>query len=167
MEQPSAVRARFTGGRRYDCRAEDRTVDASQLSVRSLNFGQHWRTDGIVDVAYEVALPLAFAVHVIASSLDDYVDDCVRHPSDDPLEAALRARGWPGADAILADAALQEEMFATWGHDMLLAWLGDLETRDGPGWVINTIEASSVDGDVVTIRGKARRAGQPVRYQDV
>ena len=58
-------------------------------------------------------------------------------------------------------------MFDAWGHEILLAWLGDLETRATPGCVINTIESGSVTGDVVTFRGRARRAGQPVRYQDV
>jgi hypothetical protein len=167
MEDPSAVRARFTSGRSWACSADGEPVDASRLSVRSFNFGQHWRTAGIVDVGCTVEVPRAFAVEVIAATLNGYVEDYRQFPGDDPLEAALRAKGWPGAEAIVADPALHGEMFAAWGHEMLLVWLGDLETRDTPGWVINTLESGTVAGDVVTLRCTARRAGHPVRYQDV
>jgi hypothetical protein len=167
MEDPAAVRARFASGTSLNCTAEGEPTDASQLSVRSLNFGQPWRTAGIVDVGCTVALPRAFAVEVIAATLDGFVDDYTRFPGDDPLEAALRARGWPSADAIVADPALHEPMFAAWGHEMLLQWLGDLETKATPGWVINSIVSGSVSDAVVTIECTARRAGIPVRYQDV
>ena len=167
MEDPSAVRARFASGPRCACSAEGGPADASRLSVRSMNFGQHWRTAGIVDVGCTVELPRAFAVEVVAATLDGYVEDYRQFPGDDPLEAALRAKGWPSAEAIVADPALHGEMFAAWGHEMLLVWLGDLETRATPGWVINTIESGAVASDVVTLRCTARRAGQPVRYQDV
>lgn len=52
------------------------------------------------------------------------------------------------------------------GHTLLLQWLGDCEPETQPGFVINTIENISFDGDRPMLRGKARKSGIAVAYQD-
>ncbi len=41
------------------CHVDLHLVRPSQLSFRSMNFGQHWRTEGVRDYEYSVAFPVA------------------------------------------------------------------------------------------------------------
>jgi hypothetical protein len=146
--------------------ADDQLIRASQVSLRSMNFGQHWRTPTILEVGYCLHIPLAFIADVFARELPDYIEDAIRFPGDDTFEAALRNRHWPAAKTILADAELCPLALQYFGHEILLAWLGDGEPCEAPGYIINTIERCSRFDQFVEFRGRARKAGQKVAYQD-
>ena len=107
MEARVDVRARF--GHREAApsgEADGRPVRAAQLGVRSMNFGQYWRTPDTRTVPYDVTLPLTFVISVLGRELPEYTRDCLAHPGTDPFEDALRNRQWPGAEAVLDDAEL-------------------------------------------------------------
>ncbi|MDY3556526.1 hypothetical protein R5W24_005692 [Gemmata sp. JC717] len=163
-----AIRARF-GHEETDLNGEveGRPTRPAQFRVRSLNFGQHWRTPGVREVSYRLAVPVSFVADLMSRELSDYVADCIAHPDTTPLEAALRFRSWPDAEQILADPEVCGLALEWFEHDCLLAWLGDGDLGEVPGYVINTIASAERRGDAVRFAGTARAAGQPVRYQDV
>src|SRR5690242_1473689 len=88
------------------CIADGKPITPTALAVRTMNFGQHWRTPGIIDVRFMIALPARFFLDVLARELPEFVQDAIDHPDPDhelPLEAALRQRGWPTAEQVVAD----------------------------------------------------------------
>lgn len=138
-----------------------------QLTRRSMNFRQHWRTEGIEEVDYTLRIPLALLRELMEREHHDYVEDALRHPSDDAYEAAQRAARWPSIAAMLADAELLRMSVEWYDRDLLMAWLGDGPPAERPGYVINTVRFEGCEADMLLLSGRARRAEQPVRYQDV
>jgi hypothetical protein len=168
VEAPAVIRERFGHNEAEPIgEADGRPVRAAQFSVRSFNFGQHWRTLGLRTVHYSFTIPLAFVANVLSGSLPAYVEDCIQFPDDDPLEAALRRREWPETGQILDDSELCGLALKWIAHDCLIAWLGDGEPKESPGYVINTVEIAERQGDAVRFAGSGRPAGQAVKYQDV
>lgn len=166
MIPPAELRARWSPDGSAACWAEGMRVRPEQVTRRSMNFGQPWRTPGMVEVRCSVELPRAFVRDRLDEWLAGYADDARRHPSDDVFEAALRARGWPGGEAALGDPALHDGLFADYGPELLLEWLGDTEPDELPGWMLNSVDRWLVGGEVVVLGGVARRAGEAVVYQD-
>jgi hypothetical protein len=167
VEAPAAVRRRFGHSDAGPAgEAEGRQVKAAQFSVRSFNFGQHWRTPGVRDVHYSVTIPLAFVAHVLRRELPEYVEDCIKFPDTGALDTGLRGKQWPEAGQILDDPELCALALNWIAHDCLLEWLGDGEPEEAPGYVINTVELSERQAGAVRFAGTARAAGQPVQYQD-
>lgn len=168
MEAPAVVRGRFGHTEAESIgEAGRRPIKAAQLRVRSMNFGQHWRTPGVRDVRYSVRMPLAFVAYLLKKELPEYVEDCVKFPSEEALEVGLRRSEWPEAAQILDDPGLCSLALAWIAHDCLLEWLGDGEPKETPGFVLNTVELSEREGEMVRFVGTARQAGQPVQFQDV
>lgn len=139
---------------------------AAQLSRRSMNFGQQWRTEGIEEVDYTLEIPLSFVAELLERDHDEWVEDALLHPSDHPYENAQREHGWPSVSAMLADAELLRMSVEYYGADLLLEWLGDTAPTESPGYVLNTVRFHGRAGDAAVLAGRARRAGQPVRYPD-
>lgn len=149
------------------CSINGQTCSPLQLKVRTMNFGQHWRTPGITEVNYEVILPKAFALGYLKKELPEYVGDAKQFPDfEDPLENILRERRWPEVHAILEDPALASLVIQWYGHDLLLRWFGDGSPKQLPGFVINTIESVSIKNGNPCFWGKARAMDRPVKYQD-
>jgi hypothetical protein len=168
LEAPGAIRGRFGLTGAAPCgEADGQSVKGAQLRVRSMNFGQRWRTPGLHSIRYAIRLPLAFVVDVLKRELPEYVQDCIRFPDGDPLEAGLRRKSWPEGGQVLDDPDLCALALHWIAHDCLLEWLGGGEPEESPGYVINTVELSERDGEAVRFAGTARLAGQPVQYQDV
>ena len=152
------------------CRAmaEGRAVAAEAMRLRTMNFGQFWRTHGIVDVEYRIEIPSRFFVDVLREELPGYVADAREFP--DPgseLDRSLRACGWPSPDEVMEHPALARQLALYFAHDILLRWLGDGCPDAEAGYVLNTADEVRFDGETLVIEGKARRAGIPVVYQDV
>lgn len=161
-------RRNYPDAARCICRAEGHIVHAQALSLRSMNFGQHWRTEGIREVSYSVEIPHRFWLDVVARELPEFVDDAMKFPSDDDkLEAELRVRGWPSSLDDKTALDLAPLWVRYFDHDLLLEWLGDGPPDEHPGWVVNTIESIVIEADRVRFTGTARTTEIPVRYQDV
>ncbi|HRI71039.1 MAG TPA: hypothetical protein PK156_42700 [Polyangium sp.] len=150
------------------CIADGGIVAPQSLRVRSMNFGQHWRTEGIREVSYSVELPHRFWMDVFARELPEIVEDARKFPDDDrELEAALRLRGLPAAINENTALELAPLFVRDFAHDLLLEWLGDGYPSVIPGFVINTIDDVTVAVDRVRLSGLARTDEIAVRYQDV
>jgi hypothetical protein len=168
VEAPELIRGRFGRSETVtDGEAEGRPVRAAQVSVRSFNFGQHWRTPGVRNVRYSITLPLAFVEKMLRRALPEYVEDCIEFPDDDPLETALRRNEWPETGEILDDPQLCALALEWIAHDCLFEWLGDGEPKESPGYVLNTVDMAERQGNEVRFAGSGRAAGQVVKYQDV
>lgn len=162
----------FLSGDAWSCAVDGRPQRIAQVSLRSMNFGQHWRTPRVVDAHYEVTLPLGFAVAVLDRLWDDHVDDSRRFPDPkDALESRLRVAGWPRPAAALDDERLTGPLLRCFGYDVLLQWLGDGPPDAEPGWVLNTIASARRAGDRIVFTGAGRAAdppqGERLAYQDV
>jgi hypothetical protein len=166
MIPPPELRARYSPDASAACWAEGARVRPEQVTVRSMNFGQYWRTPGIREVRCAVEIPRAFVRDRLDQWLRELADDARRHPSDDPLEAALRERDWPGGAAALSDPGLHDPLLSRHGHDLLLEWLGDGEPAELPGWMLNSVDRWQLGRDFLVLGGMARQAGEAVAYQD-
>lgn len=133
-----------------------------------MNFGQHWRTPNVETLAYSVTLPNQFFRDMLAVVVPAYLEDSRQFPdNNDPFENALRQNDWPDAQAICDTPELARMALEWCAHDLLLAWLGDGEPIDAPGYVINSIDSFDFVDSNPRITGTARAAGIPVQYQDV
>lgn len=167
MEPRASVRARHGWPpERIAGTVDDAPVRAGQLARRLMNFGQHWRTEGIEEVEYTVEIPLSFLVELMERDHPGYVEDSIEHPSDDRYEAAQRERGWPGVAEMLAGPELLRMSVDGYGGDLLLEWLGAGPPDEAPGFVLNTVSFRRRAGEAIVLAGRARRTHQPVRYQD-
>ena len=166
---PPEIRARHGWPPERACgTAEGRPVRPGQLTRRTMNFGQHWRTEGVEEVDYAIHLPLAFLREMMEREHPGYVADAIAHPDDDPYDHAQRERGWPPVPEMLADPELLRMSVELYAGDLLTWWLGDDgPPAERPGYVINTVSFAGRDGDTISLAGRARRADRPVRYQDV
>jgi len=164
---PAELRARFGWAAERICGAAGgEPVRAGQLALRTMNFGQPWRTEGIEEVDCTVLVPLALLAEEMEREYADFVEDCEAHPSDDPYEAAQRERGWPSVPRMLRDPELLRMSAGWYGTELLRRWLGDGGPAEKPGFVINTAVFRDREGELLRFAGRARRAGQPVRCQD-
>lgn len=165
MEFGSEVRSRYPGARRCACSVDGQACSPGRVSVRVMNFGQRWRTPGIVDVQYRIELPRAFVLDVLGEHLPDYVDDSRNFPDpDSAIDRALQAADWPSAAEVLNMPELAHHFIRFYGYELLGHWVGGAAGEHD--WVLNTIDRIELAEDVVALSGTARRAGTPVRYQD-
>lgn len=134
-----------------------------------MNFGQHWRTEGIVEVDYRVELPRAFLFDILSRDLPEYIDDCQKHPDpDDRLDRALRGANWPSALEVMERPELTQFFAEYLADDLLAHWFSAGPPAREPGYVLNTVDRVGIADDrVITLEGKARTTEIPVRYQDV
>jgi hypothetical protein len=162
------LRARYPDAHRCTCTVDGEPCAPERISLRSMNFGQHWRTEGVEEVACSVEVPRAFLLDFLREQVPEYVDDSRRQPDpDSEVDRALEAAGWPDVDGVLAIPYLRDAMAEFYAHDLLLYWLGDGPPDREPGFVLNTIDRIELDEERITLAGTARRSGVPVRYQDV
>lgn len=132
-----------------------------------MNFGQHWRGQNVSPFEGTVQLPVEFVVEQSAGFLKEFEDDAKSHPDpEDELEEWLRRAGWPGAEQVVEDAEAFPRLVDYIGFEILVAWFGDVVPSADPGYVINTIESASVQGDQVIVRCTGRLAGTSLAYQD-
>lgn len=171
---PSEVRQAHDGGAREQT-ADSAPVDAARLSVRSMNFGQAWRTPGVEEVRWTAALPPSFVADLLGARLREHVKDSLAYPDpDDPLEAALALRNWPTAAEVLALGAaglmppeLAELLLQKFAWDLAAEWFGTGPPEREPGFVINTVSAALGPGAQARLEGTARRSRIAVAFQDV
>ncbi|MBN8229660.1 hypothetical protein JYK02_19295 [Corallococcus macrosporus] len=170
MAYQNEWRPRFSGvHHKSSYIVEGRPVGVDALRVRTLNFSQHWRTPGIVEVRYEVILPGAYAVALLEQHWAGLVEDHQRFPApEDPLDQALRALDWPEPARALADPLTAPPVLDFFAHELLLHWFDD-GVPTGPGFVLNTVGAARMVGPDVFIEGQARPhfPDVPYAYQDV
>ena len=143
---------------------EGRPVSVDALCVRSMNFTQHWRTPGVVEVRYEIILPGAYALARIeqewADWVDAYRDDLVPNT---PLSQAMDVLGWDEPARVLADPVAAPWVLSSFAHDLLLDWFGDVGPSSS-GFVINSIDKACMSGADVWLAGRARPEVPGVNY---
>jgi hypothetical protein len=149
------------------CTVDGAIYPRERLKVRTMNFGQHWRTPNVDEVDYEIVLPQAFVIEWLDANLPEYIADAKAFPDpDSALDSALRERGWPAAAAILADAEVARLALDTFAYDLLVACLGAPPAGVAPSFVLNSVDLAFMGPDGPTLRGRGRRTGAPVLFQD-
>ncbi len=159
MEFGAALRLRCPDSSRCSYIVNNGPRSPENISVRAMNFGQHWRTENVVDVGYQIELPMSFVRDGLAGLIADYVEDAKEHPDpDSELDRALEVAGWPSVPSILETAALLVRFTELYGYDLILRWFGDGEPQHQPGVVLNTIDTIDLvtHPEVVTFEGRAR-----------
>jgi predicted component of type VI protein secretion system len=140
---------------------------AARLRVRTMNFGQPWRTPGLEEVDVRVTLGARFVADWIDALLPEVRADALAHPDpDDDLARALALRGWPSAAVALGEPELARGLVASFAHDLLLSWLGDGAPDEEPSFVLNGARVEEVADGRPVLAGRARRNDRPVRVQD-
>ncbi len=139
------------------------------ISIRSMNFGQHWRTEGIRNFPYQVSIPLNYVIDYLNTQLPEYIEDAFAdRDEEDELDNLLMAYGWSkDAKTLLLETnnTLRDLLLDFFAFDILLHWYSDGPVSDG-GAIINTHDQFSIEGDYLIITGVCRKSGVPVRYQD-
>jgi len=162
------LRARFAGGE-GSALVNGERVAWEALSVRSLNFGQHWRGAGVESCHYELELPVPFFLEFLAEpdALPDLLRDTKQHPDlTDPLGQALIAAGFPTAPQALQEPALAQLLAEFFAYDVLARWLGDAGPERQPGFVLNSCDVVLAGASGIRIDGTGRRSDSSTAYQD-
>ncbi|OEK00634.1 hypothetical protein BFP97_03545 [Roseivirga sp. 4D4] len=143
---------------------------ADDLRIRAMNYGQHWRTEGIQSIDYEVRLPLSYVYDFLNSELPEYIMEAkTDRDEEDELDGLLEAFGWSDDAANLlmnGSKRLVDLLLDFYAFEMLLHWYSDGQAPDGGG-VINAHDQFKIENDHLIIKGKCRKSDRPVRYQDV
>lgn len=164
----AALRAAYPEAEGCVCTAEGARVPPEAFRIRTMNFGQHWRTPGIVDVAYRAELPAAFLRDLARRELPAWMDEARTFPDEGEMEDALRAAGWPSPDDAVADRGIAVLVARTFAMDLLGEWFDAGRPTAEPGYLLNTADAVHLaPGGGVIIEGRARRADVPAYYQDL
>ncbi len=144
-------------------------MSKDHISMRSMNFGQHWRTENVKEYDYEISLPLNFVKKFIQAELYDLIEDCKAHPdSTDELENLLRTDNWPtSCDQIFAseNKNLQIKLLEFHSHEILLEWFGD-KPKTQNGYVLNSVDNIELIQDFIMVIGKCRGSESDLKYQD-
>lgn len=162
------LRARFAGGDR-SALVDGQQMAWEALSVRSMNFGQHWRGPDAASCRYTLELPVEFFLEFLAEpdALHDLLTDAKQRPDlDDPLDQALIAGGFPSADQALREPALAQLLAEFFAYDALVRWLGDAGPELKPGFVLNSCDAVAFRPSGIFVEGTCRRADTSSAYQD-
>lgn len=147
-----------------------KALRAEEVRIRAMNYGQHWRTEGIESLDYKIELPLPYVQDFLNSQLPEYISEAkIDHDKEDELDGLLKVFGWPDdAERILTNTSkrLVDLLLDFFAFEMLLHWYSDGPAPDG-GAVINSHNQFNVVDDHLIILGKCRKSDKPVRYQDV
>jgi hypothetical protein len=166
----AALRARFVLGGAADALVDGSRVACESLSVRAMNFGQHWRGVDVPLHRYSVELPMAFFVSFLADPerLADLNQDAKLHPDpSDSLDQALSAAGFPSAQDAVRNPALAQSLAEFFAHDALVAWLGDNGPDMLPGFVLNSCDRIVFRASGILVEGECRPSASSRAYQDL
>jgi hypothetical protein len=164
-----ALRARFMESR-ASAFVDNRPVPFESLSVRAMNFGQHWRTPDVPLISYSLELPGAYFVAFLAEpeQLPALIEDTRRFPEwTEALDTALFDAQFPGAADAVKNPVLARELARFFAHEALLRWLGDGPPEFEPGFVLNSIDSVHLGPTGLSLEGEGRMSGITVAYQDV
>jgi hypothetical protein len=165
----ATLRARFVPDDATYAVVDGNRVTCASLSVRSMNFGQHWRGANVPIHRYSITLPVDFFVALLAEpdGLADLIEDTKHHPDPgDPLDQILMAAGFPNADDAVRHPVLAQALAAFYAHDALLRWLGDAGPEVEPVFVLNSCERIAFGSTGLLIEGECRSSGSSTSYQD-
>jgi hypothetical protein len=152
---------------RHACFVDGAPILATALTVREMNFGQHFRTPGLPLGRYEVRVDAELVAAFLVEELRDFREMVETEAEADltVLERELRARGWPSSREIVADAALGPAVVRQFAYELVLSFLST--PREGsPRWVINSVTDVAIGAGDVTLRGEVGRADLRSAYQD-
>lgn len=162
------LRARFAADER-SALVDGEPVAWEALSVRSMNFGQHWRGSGVVSCRYGLELPIQFFLEFLAepAALPDLLKDAEEQPDlTDPLDQALIAAGFPTAEQALQEPALAQQLAQFFAYDALARWLGDAGPEREQGFVLNSCDVVICRRSGIRLEGMGRRSDSSMAYQD-
>ncbi len=166
----AALRAQFVAGDATYALVDGNRVSCAFLSVRSMNFGQHWRGADVAVHRYAIELPVNFFVALLAEpdALSDFIEDARRYPDlSDPLGQALIAAGSPSADEAVRHPVLAQSLAEFYAHDALLRWLGDAAPEVADGFVLNSFARIVLGDSSLLLEGECRASGSSTAYQDL
>jgi hypothetical protein len=149
---------------------EGQPVPMESLSVRSMNFGQAWRTADVPEISFSLKVPMSAFVTFLEEGdrLAALIDDTKRFPDPaDALDRALRDSNFPGAADAMRNPVLAEELARFFAYEFLLRRLGDGPPAAEPGFILNSVDRIAVRPEELRIEGKGRAAGIAVAYQDI
>lgn len=132
-----------------------------------MNFDQHWRTSGIVELEYRVGLPRGYVRARLAGDYEEYVEECRRSPDDaNALDAALAKGGFPSLDEALAAPDIALPLLDFYRVELLQGWVGGGPT-DALPYVLNTVDRWNAEDGVYWAEGKCRPPAAGLTYQDL
>lgn len=146
---------------------EERWHPKEAFSVRSMNFGQHWRGTDVKPFEGTVILPLSFVLERSEEFLRELREDALLDPDpEDELEEWLRNAGWPETTEVIGDRTAFPLLIDYLGFQILCDWFGDRVSSLEPGFVLNSIDGVHAEDESVTFRCTGRLAGTSSAYQD-
>ena len=164
------LRSRFAAAGEFSALVDGSRVACESLSVRAMNFGQHWRAAGVPVSRYSLALPLSFFVAFLEEpmALPDLNHDAKLRPdASDPLDQALIAASFPSAEEAVRAPALCHRLAVFFAPDVLVRWLGDGGPKVSPGFVVNSCDQIRFEASDMWLGGECRPSGASSAYQDL
>ncbi|MBK6734116.1 MAG: hypothetical protein IPG61_08500 [bacterium] len=162
------LRVMYTDTPSCRCTASGDAVAVDALTVRTMNFGQHWRTPGAVDEEYSLELPATYVRDFLERNLPEWrllaQED---HDPDDRLGVALCGADWPDTQAVVTDPDRLALVFEVFGREILDIWCGAHGVGADDCFVLNTVDSVGVVGRRVRVTGRALKKPDKAAYQDI
>ena len=121
-----------------------RGYSAISFRVRTTNFGQRWRVDGVRTVGYELRIPIS-EVRRFTATVPSDPNNRIGSEDDSALLAVVRELD----------------------YDLLKAVLGDGTPTVWPAFIINTVDTVARDGRTIVLQGLAAAAETIRAHPDV
>ena len=166
MPQYRPFQAQFAAAR-HACHLGGGRVDVTALTVREMNFGQHFRTPDLPMSRYEIRVERALVASFLVEEIRE-LRVCVEQEEEDErddLDRELVARGGPEPKRLLEDPVLGAAFVQYFAYEFVLSCLSAPRSAT-PRWVVNSVDEVVLDGDDVILRGVVGRADLRRAYQD-
>jgi len=155
----------------------DKEVNPNDITIRTMNYGQCWRSHVIVESPYKVMLPVRYVVDFLETEYTELRTFCIEEKDDpDPLclEFEMAAANYPETiqlifNDIIRYANLINELILWFEWEILDSWLGNhVDSHLIPTYAINSVTSVSLRENLIIVEGICRNAlGETFKMQDI
>ena len=162
------LRVTYTESSACRCTASGQEVAVDALAVRTMNFGQHWRTPGAVDEEYSLELPATYVRDFLERNLPEWRRLAQKNLYyGDRLGVALCSADWPEPKVVVTQPDRLALVFEVYERDILDIWCGAYGSGVIDCFILNNVDKVEVVGRVVRVTGRALKMPDKAAYQDI
>jgi hypothetical protein len=148
----------------------NKEIDNSLIKIRTFNFNQHWRSENVTNLDYELWLDYNVLEQYYSRRWEDNIADAKQNTdSDYELDIQLITNNYPSLNSILKQPIYYSQLIGLLieqdGHDMLLTHF-DHNKESAESFYLNSFDTIEITNNFVLLKGKCRNNLSGYAYQD-